>query len=84
MRTCAAPDVQQEGRVVGTVRPTGAATTRRVDQRDLRFGFAPAQMYGGEHARSAATHDRDAHHDGRLYLAGAQASEIGCGLRQGM
>ena len=63
-------NIQQERRVVGAIRRTGTGTTRRVDQRDLRFGFAPAQMYRGEHAGSTATHDRDAHHDGRLYLAG--------------
>ena len=58
------------GRVFGAIRRAGAGTTGRVDQRDLRFWFAPAEMYRGEHARSTTTHDRDAHHDGRLYLAG--------------
>ena len=57
------------GRVVGAIRRAGAGTTGRVDQRDLCFGFAPAEMYRGEHARSTTTHDRDAQHRGRLYLA---------------
>jgi hypothetical protein len=66
------------GRVVGAISRTGAGTTGRVDQRDLRFWFAPAEMYRGEHARSSTTHDRDADHDGMLYLAGGQARDIGC------
>jgi hypothetical protein len=50
------------GRVIGAVRRAGAGTTGRVDQSDLRFWFAPAEMYRGEHARSSTTDDRDAHH----------------------
>ena len=69
-------NVQQEGRVVGAIRRSGTGTTGRVDQRDLRFGFAPAQMYRGQHARSTATHDHDAHHDGRLYRSEAVAGRI--------
>ena len=63
-------NVQQVGRVVGAIRRAGARATRRVDQRDLCFWFAPAEMYRGEHARSATAHDRDTQHFGRLYLAG--------------
>ena len=63
-------NVQQMCRVVGAVRRPGARATRSVDQRDLCFGFAAAEVYRGEHARSATAHDRDTQHFGRLYLAG--------------
>jgi hypothetical protein len=56
------------GRVVGAIRRAGAGTTGGVDQRDLRIWSAPAEMHRGEHARGTTTHDRDAHHGGRLYL----------------
>ena len=64
------------GGVVGAIRRAGAGTPGRVDQGNLRFLFAPAEMDGNEHACSPAAHDRDAHHDRMLYLAARRARDI--------